>query len=277
MPGTKLQEDLAKFVALERGSPGAGGSLGTDTARSVGESLAVPGSTLLQPTSEAQSPQVAPEDLETRKGGWKDFLTALRERPDANEALIRFGLGLMQPRAPGQTQAGAFGQAATQSLDFLQANKAAKAKGALEERRVGATETQAAAATMTAEAAMLGAEAKAALAKQKAGKELTPTEKMLVAMAPAIAQASALFADNPEENQELLDRFRQALTLLEPAEAQQAGETSAETLAGAAEFSADQRATTKPNKATWLAAARTSNPGIPDSELEAYYNQKYGG
>ncbi len=88
----------------------------------------------------------SPEAVETRKSKWLEFF----QTPQVQAALLQFGVGALQPRAPGQTQVGAIASAVGQGAEAagrVTARQAAtaqqKAELGLKERRVGAAETQA--------------------------------------------------------------------------------------------------------------------------------------
>lgn len=93
-------------------------------------------------------PPATPEEEVDRVKGWNSILEGL-QNPGIASALFSLGTQLLQPRPAGQGTAGAIGQALQNTLSQQRAmnvhaeqQKAAKAKTALEDRRVGALERQ---------------------------------------------------------------------------------------------------------------------------------------
>lgn len=57
-------------------------------------------------------PTTDPQEIETRKSGWRQFVDRLRTDPALQQALLQFGAQALQPIPPGGTAAGQFGKAA---------------------------------------------------------------------------------------------------------------------------------------------------------------------
>jgi hypothetical protein len=57
-------------------------------------------------------PPASPEEFNARTNGWMQALDALRNNPQAAQALMFFGARMLQGRRPGQTTGGALGEAA---------------------------------------------------------------------------------------------------------------------------------------------------------------------
>lgn len=94
-------------------------------------------------------PPANEQELMQRTTMWDQFLQKLTDDKNFRDGILSFGTNLIQPRGPGQTQAGAFGQAvnvgretyrrgATQDYQRSREGRL----DALEERRVGAQEAQ---------------------------------------------------------------------------------------------------------------------------------------
>lgn len=104
------------------------------------------GALAAQPPIEVET-TFAPEDIQRRKGKWLEFF----QTPQVQAALLQFGVSALQPRAPGQSTAGALASAVGEGAEAAgrvtagqQARTQQAATLGLQERRVGAVETQAA-------------------------------------------------------------------------------------------------------------------------------------
>lgn len=103
------------------------------------------GALAAQPPIEVEQ-DFSPEAIDARKSKWLEFF----KTPQVQAALLQFGVSALQPKAPGQTTvgaiAGAIGEGAEAAGRVTAGQAAAKQQQAelgLQERRVGAVETQA--------------------------------------------------------------------------------------------------------------------------------------
>lgn len=115
----------------------------------------------LDPETEDRNP-VVPQDSQSgdsSKSGLRRAWDAWSSRPENNAALMQFGIALMQPRAPGQSAIGQFGnalgegaEASARNVAIQRAEEEATSKRALEEAKTEATTSQAGSARINAEA-----------------------------------------------------------------------------------------------------------------------------
>ena len=153
------------------------------TAPPAAESVGV-----LKPQGEQFSPgqaipPVSAEDKAQRKSGWTQFLQKLSSDPALQAGLLKIGTQLLQPIQPGQTGGGAAASAIQSGADTISAARSGQARGALEERKVGAAETR-------AKAAMISA-------KKPSGTSKVAKVEEVNQMAKALVQAK-VYPDTPQ-------------------------------------------------------------------------------
>lgn len=68
-------------------------------------------------------PPKTPEEVAARRNGWTALIDRVKNDPQIQMAMIKFGTGLMQPVPAGQSSAGHLGGALQSSVDYLQALK----------------------------------------------------------------------------------------------------------------------------------------------------------
>lgn len=148
-------------------------------------------------------PTTDPQEIETRKSGWRQFVDRLRTDPALQQALLSFGAQALQPIPPGGTAAGQFGQAAAAGG---QAYSQQKALAGRQQYLESTAQSQRIGAEASAKQAETGARRQTALERYEQGQlgvsqQRADTERLVGEASAELARARARaggFAPHPQ-------------------------------------------------------------------------------
>lgn len=144
MQGTPIPQAVANPVPMAAGQPPIPGPVppapGMDQQAGMQQSL---GASMPQdmPGMNAGPPKT-PEEAQSRKTGWMQFIDGVKDNPQQMAMLLHLGTNLMQPTQPGQTHLGHFGMAVQDSQNYLQSLRAAELKAKETEADIGLKKAQ---------------------------------------------------------------------------------------------------------------------------------------